>query len=340
MKKYFLSLVLLTGFSAVAMAQGLSPKAAITYEELYDDPYAINKLFLHIQPMYAELSATNVTAGFGIGANYYMEDKVDFHAGFRQAYTRSFDLARDAALKNQVLVNKPNNFTYGELGFTYHIQDFEDDSETKLTLYSRKYQKGNRWAAHVPEHTVVPSKVRKIRGVRLGGFAFDTSLDLKRIIGEQGITLEDKDGAAFPLEDAYLHTNEVVKGGFIGFSMSWFKNMAIKPDKGYSVLANNHMFTTYADFMLAPSVELEDVLYRDPTMGNSLRRFSTESVETQNWGFRLGAEGKNNRTISWSYGAEAGIRPGVKGQGFFATLKISLPVYSTSLNYRREAFGK
>ncbi len=320
------------------MAQGLSPKAAITYEELYDDPYAINKLFLHIQPVYAEVSAANVTAGFGVGVNYYMEDKVDFHASFRQAYTRSFDLTRDAALKNQVQVNKPNGFTYGEIGVTYHIQDFEDDTETKLTLYSRKYQKGNRWAAHVPEHTVVPSKVRKIRGVRLGGFAFDTSLDLERITDEQTVVLEDESGT-FPIE-AYLHTNQVVAGLFIGGSMSWFKNMAIKPDKGYSVLASNHLFTTYADFMFAPVVDLEDVLYRDPTMANSLRRFSTENIETQAWGFRLGMEGKNNRKIGWSYGAEAGIRPGVKGQGFFALLKISLPVYSTSLNYRREAFGK
>lgn len=337
MKQYFLSLVLCGGFSA-ALAQGLSPKAAITYEELYDDPYAINKLFLHIQPLYAELSATNVTAGFGIGANYYMENKADFHVNFRQAYAQSFDLARDAALKNQVQINEPSSFTYAEIGGTYHIQDFEDDTETKLTLYSRKYQKGNRWAAHVPEHTVVPSKVRKIRGVRLGGYAFDTSLDLQRIAEEQAIVLEDGQGT-FPL-NAYLHTNQVVKGFFIGGAMSWFKNMAIKPDKGYSILADNHMLTTFADFMLAPSIAMEDVLYRDPTMGNTLRRFSTESIETQAWGFRLGVEGKNNRTISWAYGAEVGIRPGVKGQGFFAMLKISLPVYSTSLNYRREAFGK
>ena len=338
MKKYILSLVFLGGFSVATVAQGLSSKSAITYEELYDDPYSINKLFLHIQPMYAEVSAANVTAGFGIGANYYMEDKVDFHASFRQAYTQSFDLARDAALKNQVQVNKPNSFTYAEIGGTYHIQDFEDDTETKLTLYSRKYQKGNRWAAHVPEHIVVPSKVRKIRGARLGGFAFDTSLDLKRIAEDQTIVLEDAQGA-FPL-DAYLHTNQIVKGFYIGGSMSWFRNMAIKPDKGYSILADNHMLTTFADFMLAPSIVLEDVLYRDPTMGNSLRRFSTESVDTKPWGFRLGVEGKNNRTISWSYSAEVGARPGVKGQGFFALLKISLPVYSTKLNSQREAFGK
>ena len=337
-KNIILSTVLFGWCSATAFAQGFSAKSAITYEELYDDPYAINRLFLHLQPMYAELSATNVTAGFGIGANYYLENKADFHANFRQAYTQSFDLARDAAIKNQVIVNEPNSFTYAEIGGTYHIQDFEDDTDTKLTLYSRKYQKGNRWAAHVPEHTVVPTKVRKIRGARLGGFVFDTSLDLKGIAEDQTIVLEDAQGA-FP-QNVYVHSNEVVKGFFIGGAMSWFKNMAVKPDKGYAILSDNHMLTTFADFMLAPSIMIEDVLYRDPTQGDILRRFSTDQVETKSWGFRLGVEGKNNRTMGWAYGAEVGARPGVKGKGFFAMIKISLPVYSTNLNYQREAFGK
>ena len=337
-KNYILTLIVLFWGSIAAIAQDTSAKSAITYEELYDDPYAINKLFLHLQPMYAELSATNVTAGFGIGANYYMENKADFFVSFRQAYTQSFDLARDAALKNQVIVNKPNGFTFAEIGGTYHFQDFEDDTDTKLTLYSRKYQKGNRWAAHVPEHTVVPTKVRKIRGVRLGGFAFDTSLDLKRITQEQTVVLEDAEGA-FP-QGLYVYSNEVVKGFFIGGSMSWFKNMAVKPDKGFAILSNNHMLTTFADIMIAPSIVIDDVLYRDPSLGNTLRRFSTDEVKTKPWGFRLGAEGKNNRTLGWAYGVEVGARPGVKRKGFFAMFKVSLPVYSTNLNYRREAFGK
>ena len=338
MKQYFLSLVLCGGFSAV-LAQGLSPKAAITYEELYDDPYAINKLFLHIQPLYAELSATNVTAGFGIGANYYIENKADFHVNFRRAYTQSFDLARDAALKNQVQVNEPSSFTYAEIGGTYHIQDFEDDTETKLTLYSRKYQKGNRWAAHVPEHTVVPSKVRKIRGVRLGGYAFDTSLDLQRIAEEQAIVLEDGQGT-FPL-NAYLHTNQMVKGFFIGGAMSWFKKYG--DQAGQRLLGTgrqphaDHLRRFYAGPQHCDgrrALPRSNHGQHPPTL---LHRIGSHP------GLGLSPRGgmaKITAPSAGPTGAEAGIRPGVKGQGFFAMLKISLPVYSTSLNYRREAFGK
>ena len=150
--------------------------------------------------------------------------------------------------------------------------------------------------------------------------------------------LEDAQGL-FP-QGAYVHTNQVVKGAFIGGSMSWFRNMAIKPDKGYSILSSNTLLTTFADFMYAPSIALEDVEYRDPAQPTVRRIFSTNQIETKAWGYRLGIEGKTNRTIGWAYGAEVGSRPGIKGKGFFAMIKVSLPVYSTSLNSRREAFGK
>nr|WKN36488.1 hypothetical protein K4G66_29430 [Tunicatimonas sp. TK19036] len=337
MKRIILLLLILIT-TKFAEAQNFGNQA-ITYEELYDDPYAINKFFLHLQPLYADVFATNVNAGFGIAANYYMKDKADFHANFRQAYTRSFDLARDAAIKNKEIMNTPNNFTYFELGGTYHIKDEESDTETKLILYSRKYAKGNRWASHVPEHTVVPSKVRKVIGVRAGGFAYDTSIDLKRITQDQNVSLVDEAGEAFP-SNRYVFTNEVVTGGYIGGSMSWIKNMAIKPDKGYGVLVDDLILTTYLDIMIAPSIALDTVQYRDPNLNNSIRKFSSDVVETKFWGFRLGLDGKYNRELGWAYGAELGARPGIKGRGFYAMLKISIPVFSTNMDHSREAFGK
>jgi len=338
LKRISILLLALIFTTKLAEAQNFGNQA-ITYEELYDDPYGINKFFLHLQPLYADVFATNVNAGFGIAANYYLKDKVDFHANFRQAYTKSFDLARDAAIKNQVVLNTPNNFTYFEMGGTYHVKDEESDTETKLILYSRKYAKGNRWAAHVPEHTVVPSKVRKIIGVRAGGFAFDTSVDLKSITQEQDVTLVDETGNPFP-QDVYYHTNQVVSGGYIGGSMSWIKNLAIKPDKGYGVLVDDLILNTYFDFMIAPGISLDEVQYRDPLQNNSIRRFSADVVDTKIWGYRIGIDGKYNRELGWAYGAEVGSRPGIKGRGFYALVKISIPVFSTNMNHSREAFGK
>jgi hypothetical protein len=332
---YLIAALLFT--TNTAFAQSDLVKEAITYEELYDDPYAINKLFIHLQPLYAELFATNVNAGFGIAGNYLYKDKADFFANFRHAYARSTDFVRDIAYKNSSVANKPNSFIYMELGGTYHIKDEESDTETKMILYSKRYQKGNRWSSQVPEHTIIPSKVRKVIGARLGGFAYSTSIDLKRIATDQEIILEDEIGA-FP-SDLYSHSNQSVKGAFIGGSYSWIKNMAIKPDKGYGILSDDLLLTTFLDIMFAPSIVIDDIQYRDPVT-TQMRTFSTQDVETKKIGFRLGLEGKYNRELSWAYGAEIGARPSVSGKGFFALIKISLPVYSTNLDYGREAFGK
>lgn len=339
-KLFYLFIATFLYASQAAMAQVDLANEAITYEELYDDPYAVNKLFFHLQPLYAELFATNASAGFGLAANYYFRDKFDVFANFRQAYSSSFDFVRDIALKNQAIENKAAGFSYFELGGTYHIKDVERDTQTKLILYSKqKHQKGNRWAAQMPEYTVIPSKVRKISGVRLGGFAYDTSIDLKRIVEEQGVVLKDEFGGSMP-DRIYYHSNQTVKGVFIGGAMSWIKNLAVKPDKGYDILFDDLMLTTFLDIMIAPSIIIDDIHYRDPLDKTLVRTFSAENIQTSSFGFRTGIEGKFNRDFGWAYGAELGVRPTVSGRGFFALLRISLPVIGTNMDDGREAFGK
>jgi len=338
-KRYYLFFTLILLLFALQRSMAQKSKQAITYEELYDDPYAINKLYVHLQPLYGELFKTNVTVGFGAAVNYYYEDKFNLHAHYRQAYFKSFDLARDVALKNQEIENRPDNFNFFEVGGTYHIKDLEADTETKLVLYSKKYQKGNRWAAKVPEHTVVPSKVRKIIGGRLGGLGYNTSSDLNNIMKDQGVVLVDQDSVPMPA-DVYVNGNMSVFGGFLGGSMSWIKNMAIKPDKGYGVLSDDQILTVFFDILIAPSISFDDIEYKDPAEDYRTRVFSADPVKTSMIGVRAGLEGKYNRELGWSYGIETGIRPGIKGRGFYAAFKVSFPVYSTNLDYEREAFGK
>lgn len=172
----------------------------------------------------------------------------------------------------------------------------------------------------------------------MGGFAYDTSIDLKRIAEEQEVVITDAIGA-LP-DGVYYHSNQKVKGFFVGGSMAWIKNLAIKPDKGYGILSDDLILTTYLDIMVAPSILIDDIQYRDPLNNNQLRKFSTENIKTKKWGFRAGIEGKFNRELGWAYGAEVGARPTVSGRGFFAMVRISLPVYSTNLDHGREAFGK
>jgi hypothetical protein len=355
MKKLFFSLI--AAFMAVSvtlLAQERKDKTAVTYEELYDEPYSVNKLFVQFQPLYGELFATNVNAGFGVEASYYYQDKADFKASFRKTYSRQFfDFARDLAFNNSDVDNRYQSFNYIEFGGTYHVKDFEESSKTKMFLYKNSY-KGNKWAARVPLHAEVPCKVRKIYGARLGGILWKSSTDISRALEDQGLTNASLMSGDLPLPETFFNsetardekvdvfTNVSSNGFYVGGSMSWIRNVAVSFDK-FEEGVDDLMLTTYVDILFSPTINIDDIVYtdRDPnTPDNATRTYSIAPVKTKTFGFRAGIEGKFNRTLSWAYGGEVGYRPSIEGRGFFAMLKISFPVYGTNLDYKVESFGK
>ncbi|MBT1704949.1 hypothetical protein [Chryseosolibacter indicus] len=356
MKTNFLILLAASLTASVTLfAQERKDKAAVTYEELYDEPYSVNKLFVAFQPLYGELFVANVNAGFGFEASYYHKDKADFRAHFRKTYSRQFfDLSRDLAMNNSSVDNRAEVFNYFEIGGTYHIKDFEESSKTKMFLYKKSYR-GDRWASRVPLSAEVPCKVRKIYGARLGGILWDSSTDLNRAMEEQSVGYDKlKSGdASLPaqefnkngeLKDVNVFTNISSKGLYIGGSLSWIKNVAVNFDK-FEEGIDDLMFTTYFDILFSPSIHVDDVVYtpKDITGSpiiTSTAIYSVDAIKTKSIGFRAGIEGKFNRTLSWSYGGEIGYRPGIEGRTFFALLKISFPVYGTNLDYKVESFGK
>src|SRR5687767_11248820 len=90
-------------------------KTAVTYEEIYDEPYSVNKLFVGLTPLYGELFVANVNAGFGLEVAYYLRDKADFRAQFRKTYSeRFFDFSRDLASKQSSVDNRAEVFNYFE----------------------------------------------------------------------------------------------------------------------------------------------------------------------------------------------------------------------------------
>lgn len=338
-KRHFIFLIpCLLLITSVCWSQRRSDKNPVTYEELYDEPYAINKLFVQFQPIYGELFVTNVTAGFGLEASYYLKDKMDFRVHARKAYSRQFDLTRDIAEKNSNAENVADVFNYFELGATYHIKDFDESSKTKMFLYRKSY-KGDKWAARVPLNVEIPCKVRKIYGARLGGFYFDTAIDVNRALDAQ-----DKDLSALgmPLtftnnenveQNVAVFSNMSVGGLYVGGSMSWIKNVAVDFDNKYTEGVDDLIFTAFLDIMIAPAVSIDDIIYEG-------QMFLSDEIDTSIIGWRIGMDGKFNRTWSWGYGAELGMRPGLAGRAFYGLIKLSFPIYSTNLDYSVEAFGK
>lgn len=344
-------LVLLCVCSLSALAQGeRRDKGAVTFEELYDEPYAVNKLFVGFQPLYGDVFATNVNAGFGIEAAYYYQDKADFRVHYRRPYSSTFyDLNSDLADKNGNSSNQPSTFSYLELGGTYHFKDVEETSKTRMVLYRNSY-KGNKWAGRVPLKAEVPAKVRKIYGARLGAIAWSSTVDLNRLMEKQDLTnnnLVSDEGMIIPetfldnlgrTQQVRVFSNLASTGLYVGGSISWFRNVAVAFDS-YEEAVDDALLTLYFDIMYAPSLKLDDVDYFDPTQNQSFV-YSVDAIKTSALGFRLGIDGKFNRTLSWAYGGELGYRPSVQGRQFFAMFKISFPVFGTNLDYKVESFGK
>ncbi|MDN4164984.1 hypothetical protein QWY31_05690 [Cytophagales bacterium LB-30] len=314
-----------------------SQKTTVTYEELYDAPYDINKLFVGFQPIYGETFVTNVNLGFGLEATYFMNNKLDFRAHFRMPYYQGTDFERNVARQNEnnLIVNAPFNFMYVEAGATYHIIDIEKDSKSKLPLYSKNY-KGSKWASRVPQKMEVPNTKREVVGIRLGGIFFKSATDLVRATEKQNITLVDTEGGSFPA-NTHIYGNVTSPSIYIGGSLSWIKNFAAKPDKTFAVVTDDHIFTSFVDLLISPFVTVEDIRYGP--VGN-VQVFKGDQIKTSFLGFRMGVDGKFNREFSWAYGAEWGYRPTVQGRGFYSMIKVSFPVYSTNLDYSVEAFGR
>jgi len=352
--RFLITIAALLAFSASLFAQGeRKDKTAVTYEELYDEPYSVNKLFVGLIPLYADMFVTNVNAGYGAEAIYYHKDKFDVRVHFRKTYSQQFyDFARDLAVKKSDVDNHAEVYNYYEFGGTYHIKDFEESSKTKMFLYKNSY-KGNKWAARVPLNAEVPCKVRKIYGARLGGVIWDSSTDLGRALEKQGLTnadLKNEEGVGLPQtivvngrsESFDVFTNIATQGLYVGGSMTWIKNVAVNFDK-FEEGIDDLIFTVYVDALISPSIKLDDVVYVDddltsPTSGT--HTYDVSALETKMMGFRVGMDGRFNRMFSWSYGGEIGYRPSLGGRGLYAMLKISFPVFGTNLDYKVESFGK
>jgi len=352
-KVLFLTVIAQSCFFCVRAQEERKDKTAVTFEELYDEPSSVNKLFIGFQPFYGELFATNPNAGYGLEASYYYKDKLDFKANFRKTYSSSFyDLNRNLASLDAGpgITTKPQIFNYYELGGTYHFKDAEQDGKTTLVLYKGTY-KGNRWASRVPLHAEVPCKVRKIYGARLGTILWSSTADLDRALKHQGLTNSNLVNA----ENVGLPTTYVDASGttrnfdvfgnihsvsvYAGASITWIRNLAVSFDK-FEEAVDDGIFTLFFDLQYAPALKLDPINYSNPNTPTINESYSTKPINMIPLGFRVGLDGKFNRTFSWGYGGEIGYRPSIKGETFYAMFKISFPLYGTNLDYKVESFGK
>lgn len=348
----FLLFTIILGISAhTSEAQFRRSEAnkTVTFEELYNDPYDINKLFIGITPLYGDIHVTNITSGFGIDGTYYLNDFMHFKASVRVPYFSGSDFARNAANKSDNFDGRARSFLYTEASASYHIWDKEQESKSKIALYSKNY-KGAQWAAKVPQVAEIPNKRREILFARLGGVYYETTSELSRAIAAQGVEVTGTattEGGAQLTNTISGETEDAIFGNVLGYGVSigggltWMKNFAAKPDKTYEELVDDHVFTTFIDLFIFPVVTVEDFFYNPtPDASSVFYQYDGSQINTFMFGGRLGIDGHFNRTLGWGYGAELGVRPGLEKRGFYGMIKIIFPLYGTKLDYKVEAFGR
>ncbi len=308
-------LFLFTLCSNFAIAQSSN-----SFEMVYDEPNGIEKFFFKFQPFYGEMFVTNLNAGFGVEVNYFLENKWDFRFNYRRAYHSKFDFSKDIAKKNNSIDNSAASFNYFEIGGNFHLVDAVEKVRSKAVLFETDTTKS--LLTGIPNFMTLSTKRRKIIGARFGTFIYKTSTDLNRALDKQGVTLQNGSGV---LDNSKLTliNNISVLGAYIGSSLTLIRNYAIRFPNDYSPVVEDLILNMYFDILIAPSITLEEVSYQDEV-------YDTSEVKTKSLGFRLGVEGMFNDKLSWSYGGEIGYRPGIESRTFYALIKLSFPVFSTS----------
>lgn len=304
-----------------------------------DDPYDLNKMWIHIYPLVGDAFVTNMNAGFGLQGNYLYKNKLDFRLSGRKAYFKAADISRGIGEKTNDVDNRLGSFTYVEGGATYHLIDKADQGEAKVIIYTKRYSEG-KWASTIPEFIMVPAKVRKIVGIRAGGLYWHSATNLGEALKKQNLTLQSTDGTALSstistsdggTRDRRIYTNVASTAVYLGGSIGRIRNVVVKPKK-YDIAVHDVIFTGYADLMYAPSITIDDV-----QQGGLL--YSTAPVKKNPFGFRAGFEGMYNREFSWSYGVELGVRPSIQGRSTYVAVKVGF-AFASRLDQKRQAYQK
>lgn len=325
-KNTLLTCILLwSGF--IAFGQEEDQQEVPSYQTMYDDPYDIRNLYISFQPMYGDIGSLNIGGGFGVEATYYQNSLFDAYLAFRTTYGKKFDINRDAAIKNATNNNDYPIYYDVDFGGTYHLQDIMTESSSDVLLYSKSLR-GTDWASTMANTTTISGKVRNIIGIRLGGILHSTTVNINSVLVHQDLTLYYSDGIPVINENMFSNLNTFTI--YVGGSYSWIKNYAVEFSERWDPAGDDKIITPYFDFMFAASNKLDDLALPTEVV-------STDPIEKLNVGFRGGLNVKYNRTLSWGYGLEAGLRPGVKKDGWFFMFKMSFPVYARKMHKKVES---
>ena len=243
------------------------------------------------------------------------------------------------------LTNRFIAFTSAEMGGQYHFIDKEIKSTSKIMLTSKK--------ARVMEFTTadfitVNSKNRHIWAGRAGAQLQGSTVALNQLMQDQNITLKGDngltllpngktigpDGTESNVGSNQLFTSMQYVSVYAGGGYSLIRNVSIKADK-FGNLANNICLNAFADLIVAPNVQLANLLVQKD--GGGQATVMVDAFKVNKLGFRTGFDVFYNQDVFYAFGAEAGMRPGLSGQQFYFAGRFSFPALGFKVKRNRLA---
>jgi hypothetical protein len=338
-----------SGLPLMAQLEQSFPSEALNYKVLQDDPKDMNHLWIAVQPITLDVLQMNAVVGSGIEVTYLPMPKLELKGSFRGNFVNAFDLQRTAALEGSgittqeskreqgqmVLTNGFSRFFSFELGGFYALKDIIRDGASHIVVSDPAQPGSTQFASSIE----VNAKVRQILGVRAGLNSLQTTVSLARSIKDNSLELKGNQGTVLD-KNGTSNTNGFVTdfngndlftrfqstGFYVGGAIQRIKNISIKTDR-QGILSNNALLTLYADILLNPWTQLDNIGARK-VGGGTEETFDVEPVKTNPFGGRLGFELRYNQNSFLSLGGELGYRPSISGQGFYGLVKLSIPTFS------------
>lgn len=345
--QYLLPTVLLSLLSGTSSAQLESsyPSSAVLYKVLVDDPNVQNQFWLHLQPLTADGMSMNAAVGSGIETHWISPFKgIEFHGGIRGNFFNAMDLQKRATSTAAVFIQTDkyddpsrnplsgtfSRFLAWEAGAFFPFKEFASSGKANISLPDQ---------SGIIENLELNAKVLRTLGARVGFNSMQTTVSLNKAMADQNIQLTGSKGtklspvgatigSVFKTEDGInsLFSSFSSSGIYAGVGLQRRKNLNIKTET-LGIISSNSILSFYADVMFNPWTSLRPFAYAASGSGEK-EEFQVDAISLSKFGFRTGFEIRHNENPFISAGGEIGYRPAIEGQGFYAALRIGIPVFS------------
>jgi hypothetical protein len=332
MKRSIHLLLIFLAFGSIASAQN------VNFKVLEDDPALLKNLLVYFEPFYGEAwGASRANLGYRLGAHWTMNDHLQAELQMQRPYNSFFDFTYGDAVDGLGVHNKESDefklSKFVNLVGSFTFAQKEQYRPIKVVLKSSSTSTYTTTTYITPKGTI--NKKFNLRG---GLYRYNSTIVFGDGEGALGaITTADGDvlslyGANDAEGNEIFYEYNTLNWGVservtclvAGISIQSLKNLRINAD-GYGNCANSTFMDFYIDVLFAPLPNISDVSYDGVTYNVSEGGINT--IETSNLGFRCGYRYQfAKRFLNLGVESELGVRPGMKGKGYYLNFGVMLPL--------------